>query len=109
MSRWSTTTNCDQSMSLPNRIALTRPRAAGLRTVMPHRKSSSGRSSTRSEEHTSELQSRSDLVCRLLLEKKKKKRIIVRREKKEQQKVYEQTYTVFHQCVTISNMKCTKG
>src|SRR5260221_4245346 len=34
----------------------------------------------RSEEHTSELQSHSDLVCRLLLEKKKKKksrRIIV--------------------------------
>src|SRR5206468_11644722 len=30
--------------------------------------------STRSEEHTSELQSRSDLVCRLLLEKKKKKK-----------------------------------
>src|SRR5690349_23147136 len=29
----------------------------------------------RSEEHTSELQSRRDLVCRLLLEKKKKKRI----------------------------------
>src|SRR5206468_11004575 len=29
----------------------------------------------RSEEHTSELQSRSDLVCRLLLEKKKKKPI----------------------------------
>src|SRR5206468_5952635 len=29
---------------------------------------------TRSEEHTSELQSRSDLVCRLLLEKKKKAR-----------------------------------
>src|SRR5437868_13156480 len=28
----------------------------------------------RSEEHTSELQSRLDLVCRLLLEKKKKKR-----------------------------------
>src|SRR2546428_8514088 len=28
----------------------------------------------RSEEHTSELQSRSDLVCRLLLEKKKKSR-----------------------------------
>src|SRR2546421_1355891 len=28
-------------------------------------------STTRSEEHTSELQSRSDLVCRLLLEKKK--------------------------------------
>src|SRR5436190_16888923 len=29
----------------------------------------------RSEEHTSELQSHSDLVCRLLLEKKKKKKI----------------------------------
>src|SRR5712664_2103164 len=30
--------------------------------------------SDRSEEHTSELQSRSDLVCRLLLEKKKNKK-----------------------------------
>src|SRR5260221_9681319 len=30
----------------------------------------------RSEEHTSELQSHSDLVCRLLLEKKKKTRIL---------------------------------
>src|SRR2546428_7547801 len=30
-----------------------------------------GSSLARSEEHTSELQSRSDLVCRLLLEKKK--------------------------------------
>src|SRR2546421_3538390 len=32
------------------------------------------RASVRSEEHTSELQSRSDLVCRLLLEKKKKQK-----------------------------------
>src|SRR3712207_7167435 len=32
----------------------------------------------RSEEHTSELQSRQYLVCRLLLEKKKKKRISIR-------------------------------
>src|SRR5207249_8414160 len=31
------------------------------------------RARARSEEHTSELQSRFDLVCRLLLEKKKKK------------------------------------
>src|SRR5436190_3437156 len=31
----------------------------------------------RSEEHTSELQSHSDLVCRLLLEKKKKKKKIM--------------------------------
>src|SRR2546421_8923278 len=42
-------------------------------------KSSTVRS--RSEEHTSELQSRSDLVCRLLLEKKKKNKqtLIVQR------------------------------
>src|SRR5258707_2301393 len=33
-----------------------------------------GRTAHRSEEHTSELQSRQYLVCRLLLEKKKKKR-----------------------------------
>src|SRR5690349_23867879 len=35
--------------------------------------SGDGLFSQRSEEHTSELQSRRDLVCRLLLEKKKKK------------------------------------
>src|SRR5699024_12060517 len=34
-----------------------------------------GRVKLRSEEHTSELQSRFDLVCRLLLEKKKKQNI----------------------------------
>src|SRR5256886_13363778 len=33
--------------------------------------SKSGRDKSRSEEHTSELQSQSNLVCRLLLEKKK--------------------------------------
>src|SRR5688572_33117142 len=33
-----------------------------------------GRGISRSEEHTSELQSQSNLVCRLLLEKKKKKK-----------------------------------
>src|SRR5438132_10263922 len=33
-----------------------------------------GHREDRSEEHTSELQSHSDLVCRLLLEKKKKKK-----------------------------------
>src|SRR5712664_2279570 len=36
----------------------------------------------RSEEHTSELQSRSDLVCRLLLEKKKKKKKKIKKKKK---------------------------
>src|SRR5436190_3522080 len=42
----------------------------------------------RSEEHTSELQSHSDLVCRLLLEKKKKKK------KKKTQKKTKQTKTM---------------
>src|SRR5438094_1515404 len=40
----------------------------------PARRSPPAASSARSEEHTSELQSPYDLVCRLLLEKKKKKR-----------------------------------
>src|SRR5205085_3361566 len=42
------------------------------------------RSPERSEEHTSGLQSQSNLVCRLLLEKKKnkKKKINIKREKK---------------------------
>src|SRR2546421_9688351 len=43
----------------------------------------------RSEEHTSELQSRSDLVCRLLLEKKKKKNITNTKE----DDPYHQTYS----------------
>src|SRR5216684_6270242 len=40
----------------------------------------------RSEEHTSELQSRLHLVCRLLLEKKKKKRKVVYTAKKKKKK-----------------------
>src|SRR5690349_24132013 len=43
------------------------PALAASRLIAPHR-----RKAHRSEEHTSELQSRRDLVCRLLLEKKKK-------------------------------------
>src|SRR5438034_2462649 len=44
--------------------------------VIPHSDSSGivDEVGERSEEHTSELQSHSDLVCRLLLEKKKKKK-----------------------------------
>src|SRR2546421_3584919 len=42
---------------------------AWIEPMMPGRTPSTP---PRSEEHTSELQSRSDLVCRLLLEKKKK-------------------------------------
>src|SRR2546430_6087114 len=45
-----------------------------LKTFMPRRSSTllSAKMLRRSEEHTSELQSQSNLVCRLLLEKKKK-------------------------------------
>src|SRR5215213_11516329 len=47
-----------------------------------------GRVVGRSEEHTSELQSLTNLVCRLLLEKKKKKkkRTIIRKKKKQKKK-----------------------
>src|SRR5438067_6134094 len=47
------------------------PLSRGLWAAMPRwPPSQQRRSATRSEEHTSELQSRFDLVCRLLLEKK---------------------------------------
>src|SRR5215471_21470209 len=52
------------------------------------------RADQRSEEHTSELQSRRDLVCRLLLEKKKKKKktsFIPKKKKKEKQKKKKKT------------------
>src|SRR5690625_7112132 len=42
---------------------------------VPERDLMSGIDKRRSEEHTSELQSRGHLVCRLLLEKKNKKRV----------------------------------
>src|SRR5260221_8409304 len=48
------------------------PRQATLAALLLHVRRVD-RSAFRSEEHTSELQSHSDLVCRLLLEKKKKK------------------------------------
>src|SRR5438034_7288364 len=48
--------------------------ARHLTTTSTSRTAWASCSSFRSEEHTSELQSHSDLVCRLLLEKKKKYR-----------------------------------
>src|SRR5207302_9446080 len=45
----------------------------------------------RSEEHTSELQSRENLVCRLLLEKKKKKQKKNKKEQKQQKKIKKDT------------------
>src|SRR3989440_6876006 len=58
---------------LCNHFPRSRPRMAT--SVMPAITAPVKSRVARSEEHTSELQSRSDLVCRLLLEKKKKKRI----------------------------------
>src|SRR5260221_6996639 len=55
----------------PRLIAIGGRLAEGNSPPQPCR--SGKRSEGRSEEHTSELQSHSDLVCRLLLEKKKKK------------------------------------
>src|SRR5438874_10742646 len=51
----------------------------------------------RSEEHTSELQSRRDLVCRLLLEKKKKKK-----KKSQDNKLYKVHKHEHNSCVHIS-------
>src|SRR3712207_8119586 len=67
--RWS----CFSSPSLPswrfprNRLAIERPIA-----VEDSMHDATSEPQERSEEHTSELQSRQYLVCRLLLEKKKK-------------------------------------
>src|SRR5687768_17912385 len=63
------------SPSLVSRLSTTRLsgwRQNGQRTVDPPLSGSVGGGCSRSEEHTSELQSRLHLVCRLLLEKKKK-------------------------------------
>src|SRR2546422_4772539 len=62
---------------LGQRFAVAGPVAAALRRdgalVQLGRPAGEIRGAPRSEEHTSELQSRLHLVCRLLLEKKKKK------------------------------------
>src|SRR2546430_11781978 len=50
-----------------------RPAPRPIPTLAPFRMLLRPRTGARSEEHTSELQSQSNLVCRLLLEKKKKK------------------------------------
>src|SRR5690606_40674540 len=62
MARWQTRrriTPCSRSVPSPPPVAPPGPTWASI-----------SRSHSRSEEHTSELQSRENLVCRLLLEKK---------------------------------------
>src|SRR5206468_12568760 len=60
-------------LAVPRRRGRIRSGSRGevARMVQRDAKHSRRRQRDRSEEHTSELQSRSDLVCRLLLEKKK--------------------------------------
>src|SRR5690349_23395006 len=67
MTRSTWLTSCDTKIRLP--ITTAPPAPSG-------RMLSKRLTEWRSEEHTSELQSRRDLVCRLLLEKKKKKKYI---------------------------------
>src|SRR2546422_3200055 len=55
----------------------------------------------RSEEHTSELQSRLHLVCRLLLEKKKKTRL--RRLRDEEQEREACVHNIRHSCIVDRN------
>src|SRR6266540_3538603 len=63
------------------------PRAAGRTGTAARTRTSRPRlGASRSEEHTSELQSHHDLVCRLLLEKKKKKQKIILKYKKKKHK-----------------------
>src|SRR5690242_21453573 len=79
---------CDAAITSPRRTRLLPPAralaghpAAGGRTegcaMTVHRRDTRRHAPTpaRSEEHTSELQSHVNLVCRLLLEKKKKRKI----------------------------------
>src|SRR2546422_11619846 len=65
------------SLSLHDALPISRSTARARVAFQRHREPNIGASSIactrRSEEHTSELQSRLHLVCRLLLEKKKKK------------------------------------
>src|SRR5439155_12083802 len=73
----------------------------GDKTGRPHQRlPAQARLGERSEEHTSELQSRGHLVCRLLLEKKKQKFELLRRA--------QITKEVFRLC-TGQRLKCLKA
>src|SRR5271170_8396496 len=63
------------------------PRADGLRLHVELPELVARVRAQRSEEHTSELQSRVDLVCRLLLEKKKENSYIRTAEEKKRSKI----------------------
>src|SRR5437016_7965293 len=61
-------------------------RAGRRRQAWPRRASEAPAVQGRSEEHTSELQSLTNLVCRLLLEKKKKKRKTEKKKNKKEKR-----------------------
>src|SRR2546430_12945879 len=75
-----------RSMYSAKSVRLPEARTPSMRMCFSSRCQPRGRttivasSSSRSEEHTSELQSQSNLVCRLLLEKKKKNLLQDRRD-----------------------------
>src|SRR2546422_2388846 len=65
--------SCLGSLDRPCPVSVSRRRRTARPGGAPVRRRRRSCSTPRSEEHTSELQSRLHLVCRLLLEKKKKK------------------------------------
>src|SRR5438132_10344683 len=65
---------CQGSAARPARPASVSACAADSLASLSDTSRASSKLTSRSEEHTSELQSHSDLVCRLLLEKKKQKK-----------------------------------
>src|SRR5215471_21574448 len=71
------------TLSLHDALPIGSPRRYATTNAPAGGRSSCG---SRSEEHTSELQSRRDLVCRLLLEKKKKKNKTKKKKSKIQKK-----------------------
>src|SRR5437867_9965501 len=80
-----------KSLALPQRFF--RPLALG--DVQGHAAKQPTLGRTRSEEHTSELQSPYDLVCRLLLEKKKKKKPHIQNNKKSHKTTYKSTHITY--------------
>src|SRR3989440_5006762 len=74
----------------------------------PDRERVSKKGAGRSEEHTSELQSRSDLVCRLLLEKKKKNRYNPDRVEATTLQTHNRTGSVYHTALLDTLIPDTK-
>src|SRR5207249_6421666 len=75
---------------VPNELL--RPKPSCVATS-PHGHAGATPGGRRSEEHTSELQSRFDLVCRLLLEKKKKQKKKIQEKKKKKITIYVKVIT----------------